>query len=584
MEMTPLHSLWTDLRPYRKQCIIGPLFKLIEAILELTIPILTAQIIDRGVARGDTAFIARTGLLMLAIITAGLCSALVCQYSAAVASQGFGTRVRSALFAHINRLSHAQIDRLGAATLVTRLTNDVNQLQLGVAMMIRLIIRTPFVSIGSVIAAMLIDWKLALIILASMPLFVLTLWLIMRKTFPLYTKVQKKLDTLSKTVQENLSGVRVIRAFSRTAYERDRFDGQSADLADTVVRVGRISSLTGPVPSLIMNAAVIAILWFGGFRVQSGAMTTGEILAFVNYVAQILAALIVLANLVVIFTKAYASLGRVREVFALQPDITDGPGAQPDAADPDAVRLEHVSFSYDAGEPVLEDLTLHIPRGETLGVIGATGSGKTTLIGLVCRFFDATAGAVYVDGADVRSYRLKELRGKIGLVAQKNELFSGTIADNIRWGDPDADDEQVRFAARVAQAAEFIEKKADGYQSRVERGGVNLSGGQRQRLSIARAVCRRPEILILDDASSALDYATEAALRAALRKLSGTTVLLVSQRAAAVRHADRILVLDDGRVSGLGTHAELMETCEVYREIVASQQSGAQAEKEGGAQ
>jgi ATP-binding cassette subfamily B multidrug efflux pump len=559
------------LRPYLRQCIVGPAFKLLEAILELTIPVLTARIIDVGIAYGDTAYITKTGLLMLGIIIVSLVSALICQYSAADAAQGFGTRLRSDFFRHVCSLSHAQIDRFGQGTLSTRMTNDINQIQQGVNMMIRLIIRTPFVCIGSAVAAVLIDPALALIIIVSLPIFSLILWLIMRITFRMYSTVQSRLDALSANVGENLSGVRVIRAFARNKAENRRFEVRNGELSDSAAEVGRISAMTGPLTTAVMDIAIIAIVWFGGIRVNVGGMSSGQVFAFITYITQMLTALIVFANLVIIFTKANASVKRVSEVLATVPELDDGELTESESDT--AVAFEHVAFSYNGGEPALKDIDFSLEKGQTLGIIGGTGAGKSTLIGLICRFFDASEGRVLVDGADVRDYRMESLRGKIGLCAQKNELFSGTIAENIRWGNPDATDEQVRRAADIAQATEFIEKKPDGFNSRVERGGANFSGGQRQRLTLARAVCREPEILILDDSTSALDFLTESRFRAALQKqAAGTTVIIISQRASAVRRADKILVLDGGEAVGLGKHDELMAQCGIYREIVESQQ------------
>ena len=573
-----LSRLFPYLKPYRRHCVLGPLFKLIEAVLELYLPLLMARVIDRGVATGDTGYILKMGGVMLGIVTVGLCCALVCQYVASVTSQGFGTGVRNAVFQKIATFSHAELDRFGTPSLINRVTNDVNQLQYAVAMLIRLVIRAPFLCIGGVIMALTIDWRLSLVIVVAIPLFVLIITLVMKATVRLHRLVQRKLDGLTLVLRENLSGVRVIRAFARTEREQQRFADAADEHRDTAIRVGRLSAFLNPATQLIMNAAILAIVWFGGVRVEAGGMTTGEIIAFINYVNQILLALIVVANLVITFTKAYASAGRVLEVLETASSIA-GAAVPPkeDAAAP-AVEFDHVSFSYDDGEDELTDVSFAVPRGATVGVIGGTGSGKTTLMSLIARFYDVRTGTVRVGGVDVRDYPLDALRGKIGLVPQKAELFTGTVAENIRWGRPDADGEAVRRAAVIAQAAEFIERLPQEYDSPVERGGANFSGGQKQRLTIARAMVREPEILILDDASSALDYATDAALRRAVRQASrAMTVFTVSQRVSAVRQADCILVMDDGRLAGVGTHEELLASCGVYQEICRSQERGEEA-------
>ena len=563
------------LKPYRVQCTLGPFFKLVEAVLELYLPLLMAQVIDKGALTGDSGYVIRMGGVMLGIVTVGLCCALICQYMASVTSQGFGTELRNAMFSHISRLSQREVDRFGTPSLINRVTGDVNQLQYAVAMLIRLVIRAPFLCIGGIIMALSIDWRLSLVIIAAVPLFVLVIILVMRKTIPLHRTVQGRLDKLTRILRENLSGVRVIRAFARTGEERRRFADSTADHTAAAIRVGRLSALLNPVTQLIMNAAILAIVWFGGVRVEAGGMTTGEIIAFINYVNQILLALIVVANLVVTFTKAYASAGRVLEVLDTQPSVFGGESSPDrDPAAP-AVEYRNVSFSYGAGDEELSNISFAVEKGAVVGIIGGTGAGKSTLMNLLMRFYDVTSGEVLVEGIDVRQYPLEELRDMVGLVPQQVELFSGTIADNIRWGKEDADDAEVKEAARMAQAAEFIEQKKDGYDTAVERGGANLSGGQKQRIAIARALVRRPAILVLDDASSALDYATDAALRRAIRTgTKGMTVFMVSQRVSAVKDADLILVLDDGRLAGAGRHEELLANCEVYQEICQSQERG----------
>ena len=570
-----LSKLGPYLRPYWKHCVSGPLCKLAEAVLELYLPLLMAKVIDEGVGKNDTGYVLRMGGIMLGIVTVGLLCALVCQYVASVTSQGFGTGLRNAVFAKIGTLSHAELDRFGTPSLINRVTGDVNQLQYAVAMLIRLVIRAPFLCIGGIIMAMTIDLKLSLVIIVAIPLFVVVITLVMRKTIKLHRQVQKKLDRLTLVLRENLSGIRVIRAFARTGEEQERFDEATDDHTRTAIRVGRLSAMLNPATQLIMNAAILAIVWFGGWRVEAGGMTTGEIIAFINYVNQILLALTVVANLVITFTKAYASAGRVLEVLETEPSIHGAEQAPEENPAAPAVEFRQVDFSYGGGENALSGITFTAPRGATVGVIGGTGSGKSTLMALIERFYDVSSGSVLVNGTDVRDYPLEMLRGKIGMVPQQTELFSGTIAENIRWGNAGASDEEVRRAAQMAQAAEFIESRPEGYDAPVERGGANLSGGQRQRLTIARALVRDPEILVLDDSSSALDYATDAALRRAIR--AGTrqmTVFMVSQRVSAVKQADLILVMDDGQLAGAGTHEELLRTCEAYQEICHSQERG----------
>lgn len=563
------------LKPYRVYCILGPAAKLAEAVLELYLPLLMAKVIDDGIAKGDTGYILKMGGVMLGIVTVGLLCALVCQYVASVTSQGFGTGLRHAVFCRITSLSHAELDAFGTPSLINRVTSDVNQLQYAVAMLIRLVIRAPFLCVGGIVMAMTIDLRLSLVIIVAIPLFVLIITLVMRKTVPLYRTVQGRLDKLTRVLRENLSGVRVIRAFARTDKEQKRFGGATEEHTAASIRVGKLAALLNPGTQLIMNLAILAIVWFGGLRVEAGGMTTGEIIAFINYVNQILLALLVVANLVGTFTKAYASAGRVLEVLGAEPSIQEEEGGETQGVPgTPAVEFRHVDFSY-GGDRVLTDISFSAPRGAMVGILGGTGSGKSTLMHLLMRFYDVEAGAVLVEGRDVREYAPDALRHKVGLVPQKAELFSGTIADNIRWGDPQADDQAVRDAAVMAQADEFIRRQKDGYQSLVERGGTNLSGGQKQRLTIARALVRRPAILVLDDSSSALDYATDAALRRAIREgTEGMTVFMVSQRVSAVKQADLILMLDDGELAGAGSHEELLATCEAYREICESQEKG----------
>jgi len=643
-----LRELTGYLKPFRKECTIGPLFKLLEAILELLLPTVVALIVNNGVARHDSSYVLRMGGVMLLMTICGYLSALVCQYYAARASQGFGTLLRNSLFRRISSFSYAELDRFGTSTLTNRLTNDVNQLQFAVAMLIRLVIRAPFICIGAIVMAMILDFPLSLVLLATAPVFAVLLYWIISRTSPLYRSYQRKLDGLAVVLSENLSGVRVIRAFAKALREKGRFRAASDDLTATAIRVGRLSALMSPFTTLVVNAGIIAILWVGGGRIDSGRMSQGEIIAFINYVTQILLALIVVSNLMIIFTKAFSSAGRVSEVLATEPSVADGaaaaapagrgsslapvsaasastagsadpavpaqatasagpavsaltvgsagpaaatasveaaadlpgPASAPSAPlawsvppAPAAIEFAGVSFGYSAtGELALADITVAIGRGETVGLIGGTGSGKSTFVNLIPRFYDATRGEVKVNGVPVQDYPLAELRRRIGLVPQKAVLFTGTVAENIRWGKEDAADEEVRRAARIAQADEFIRQLPDGYDTPLSRGGLNLSGGQKQRLTIARAAIARPEILILDDSSSALDFATDAALRRAIRESSeGATVLLVSQRVSTIQHADKILVFDEGRLAGVGKHDELLRSSEVYREIALSQ-------------
>ncbi len=598
-----MKQLTKFLKPYTKLLIIGPMFKLFEAILELFLPFFMSKVIDIGVAGGDRQYILFMGGIMLLTAVVGVCFALICQYSASLVSQGVGTDIRNAMFEHIGTLSNVELDKFGTASLINRITNDINQVQLAVAMLIRLVIRAPFLCIGGLVMAFFLDVKLSVIMIIVLPVFVLILFITMMKTVPLYRAVQKKLDQIALVLRENLSGVRVIRAFARTDYERERFEVHNKEYSDNAVRVGKVSALLNPLTSLIMNFAIGAIIWFGGIRVNLGSMATGEVIAFIGYVTQILAALIVISNLVVIFTKAYASAGRVIEVFDTKASIVNTAQLNAEknadlknqnnymeddkkAGGHVIVEFKDVSMSYnidtgkssgssdsEKGNPNIENISFCVKRGETIGIIGGTGSGKSTVVNLIPRFYDVSRGSVLVDGMDVRNYNLDTLRDKIGIVPQKTVLFTGTIADNIRWGKEDATEEEVHKAAEIAQAAEFIEQMPDGYDTMIYRGGVNVSGGQRQRLTIARALVRKPEILILDDSFNALDFITDAALRKAIQlNTRDMTTLIVSQRASTIRNADQIIVLNEGVIAGIGKHDELLMNCEVYREICQSQQ------------
>ena len=571
-----MRKLARYLSNYKKQVIIGPIFKLIEAVFELIIPIVTAQVIDHGVKTGDVGYVWKMGGIMLLLGIVGLGCALVCQKMASIASQGFGTVVRNDLYHHINSLSHREIDRFGTPSLITRITNDVNQMQYAVAMLIRLVIRAPFLAIGAIVMAMMIDLPLSLVFIIATPLIALVLYWVMSRSVPYFRAMQKKLDRISLVAREGLSGVRVIRAFSRQEYEEERFEKAAQEQTSTAVRVGKLSALLNPLTYTIVNFAVIAIVWFGGYRVNAGEMTQGEVIAFVNYMSQTLLALIVVANLVVTFTKASAAAGRINEVLETttsvpekEEPVVEFPSQAP------RVAFEDVCFAYgDSQKYALENFNLSVLPGQTIGIIGGTGSGKSTVVNLIPRFYDVVKGCVKVDGVDVREYPFAQLRRKIGVVPQEALLFSGTIRENMQWGKPDASEEEIEKALEIAQAKEVVDRLPQGLDSRVSRGGRNFSGGQRQRLTIARALVAKPEILILDDSASALDFATDAALRRALRShTGGMTVFMVSQRASTIRNADQIVVMDEGKAVGIGTHEQLFENCRIYREICLSQMS-----------
>ncbi|NDO19074.1 ABC transporter ATP-binding protein [Lachnospiraceae bacterium MD329] len=568
-----MKKLFPFLKPYRLQLTVGPFFKLSEAVLEILTPTLMALLIDNGVNTGDKGYIIRMGIIMLVIATCGVLFAYICQYSASVASQGFGTDVRNALFKKIGTFSFAELDRFGAPSLINRVTGDVNQLQSAVAMLIRLVIRAPFLCIGGLVMAMAIDLKLSIIFMIVIPLFIFVLFLVMFKAVPLYTMVQKKLDALTLVLRENLSGVRVIRAFAGVKRERERFKESNDDYYLTAVRVGRIAALTNPATTIIMNLAAIAVIYFGGIRVNTGHLTQGEVIAFINYITQILNAMIVVANLVVLYTKAYASAKRVSEVLSADTSIKYGKTSLSSAGST-AVEFKNVSFTYARSRVAAVDkLNLAVKTGETIGIIGGTGSGKTTLAGLIPRFYDATEGEVKINGIDVRDYSEEALRDTVAIVQQREMLFSGTIAENLRMAKPDASYDEMRGALEASQAAEFVDKLENGVETYVTQGGNNLSGGQKQRLTIARALIKKSLILILDDSASALDYATDASLRRAIKESTdGQTVIIISQRVSSVKDADRIIVMDDGETVGIGTHAELLKNCEIYREICLSQE------------
>lgn len=568
------------LKGYEKESVVGPLFKLLEACFELAVPLIMANIIDVGIKNSDTGYILRMGGLLVLLGALGLACSVTAQYFAAKAAFGFGTALRRDVFAHVGRLNHAELDELGTSTLITRITGDINQAQSGVNLMLRLFLRSPFIVLGALVMSFWLDAKLALIFLCVTPVLALVIFGIMRVTTPLYRAAQKQLDQVSLLTREGLTGVRVVRAFSRQGEQQRRFDDANASLRATQLRVGRVSALLNPLTYVLVNLGILVLIRQGAFVVDTGRLSQGDLIALVNYMNQILLALVALATLIVTFTKAIASGGRVWEVLTVRPSFTDE-GAQAQQPQPGAPKVEFcgVAFGYGGGEEALSGISFAAQPGQTVGVIGGTGAGKSTLVNLIPRFYEAAQGQVLVDGADVRRYPLAQLRGQIGIVPQKAVLFKGTIRSNLLWRKPDATEEELWQALETAQAAEFVRQKPQGLDAPVLQGGKNFSGGQRQRLTIARALVGGPSILILDDSSSALDYATDAALRRALaREAAGSTLFLVSQRAASIKNADLILVLDDGRLVGAGRHGELVKHCEVYREICHSQLSNEEVE------
>ena len=571
-----MRRLFRYLKGYEKETVIAPLFKMLEACFELLVPLVVARIVDEGIQNADLPFIWRQCGLLVLLAVVGMASSLTAQYFAAKSALGFGTALRRDLFAHINTLSHTELDRMGTPTLVTRMTSDVNQVQNGLNMTLRLLLRSPFIVIGAILMALTISPVLTLWFLGITAVISLVIWAIMRATVPIYHDAQTTLDRVTQLTRENYVGARVVRAFSRQKDEMAGFAAANDRLRDVQLTAGRISALMNPITYLIVNLGAIAILWHGGRQVDAGALTQGEVMALLNYLSQILLNLLRIADLVIIMTRAVASAVRVSEVLATPTTMPDPAAPELDAVPgAPAVAFEDVGFAYaGAGAPSLTGVTLAAAPGETIGVIGGTGSGKTTFVSLIPRFYDATGGRVLLFGHDVRRYGFAQLRRMIGVVPQKAVLFTGTIRDNMRWAKPDATDEEIWAALEIAQAAEFVRAKPGGLDAPVETAGRNFSGGQRQRLTIARALVPMPRILILDDSASALDYATDAALRTAIKeKTQGMTVFIVSQRAAAVRQADRILVLDDGAPAGLDSHARLLQSCAVYREICLSQLS-----------
>ena len=570
------------LKDYKKECIIGPLCKLFEAILELFVPLVMANIIDVGVKNGDTAYVFKMGLVMVGLAVAGLLSALVCQYLASKASQGVGTKIRRELFAHINTLSHAELDKLGTPSLITRITNDVNQVQQSVAMGIRLLTRAPFIVAGALVMAMSINLKMSIIFFISAVLIGITLYFVMSRSIPIFSAIQKKLDKIGLISRENLSGNRVIRAFSKQKSEKERIENATDDLAKTSIRVSRLSALLSPVTYAVTDLAIIAIIWFGAVNVNNGTgMLSGDIIALVNYMTQILLAMIVVANLVLLLTKASASAKRINEVFETKPSVIEKNKTFIETnKNAPKIEFENVTFNYGDGDDELTDISFKIMRGQTVGIIGGTGCGKSTLINLIPRFYDVKNGSVYLEGVNVKEYPFSQIRSQIGSVPQQSILFSGSIRDNMKWQSKNATDEEIINALKIAQAYEFVSKLPKGLDSYVEQGGKNFSGGQRQRLCIARALVGNPEILILDDSFSALDFATDASLRKALKEnTEDMTVIIVTQRCSTIKNSDLILVLDDGKLVGKGTHEDLFNDCETYREICLSQLNETEVKK-----
>ncbi len=561
-------------KDYRKQIILGPVFKFLEAVFELILPLLMASLIDNGLKMNNREVIINMGIWMIVMSVIGLICAIICQYYSSIASQGFGTELRNQLIKKINSFSHSELNHFGTDTLITRMTNDINQLQLALAMVIRLLIRAPFLSIGSVVMAFVIDWQVGLFFLALLPVFSVILYFIIRKTIPLYQKVQEKLDGLNETVSQNLSGVRVIRAFSRTNKEIETFDENTDDLAKNYLRVSNISALLSPATTLIMNVGIICLLTVGGVKVNIGSLQQGQVLALINYMNQMLLALIVVSNLVVIFTRAEASAQRVKEVLDTENTITDAETLSEPVMDSETIlQFKDVDFRYTPESGLsLQGINFTLKRQTVLGIIGPTGSGKTTLTQLIPRFYDVSEGSVLFDEQDVRDWPLDTLRSQISQVPQTAVLFTGTIRENLQWGKPDATDAECWEALAIAQAEDFVRQLPKGLDTRVMENGKNFSGGQKQRLTIARALIAKPALLILDDSLSALDYQTDLNLRQALQTSLNTTVIIISQRIRSIQQAEHILVMDQGKIVAQGTHNTLLSQSSEYREIVASQE------------
>ena len=577
-------KLLVFLKNYKKETVLAPLFKMLEASFELFVPLVMAAMVDTGIKNADVPYILKMGMILVLLAMVGLATSATAQYFSARAAVGFATELKHALFQHIQSMSYAEQDKTGTSTLITRMTSDVNQVQSGVNLVLRLFLRSPIVVFGAMIMAFTIDFKAALIFVVTIPALSVVVFGIMLLSIPLYKKVQAALDKVLGITRENLSGVRVIRAFCREEEEKELFCGYNNTLTERQIFVGRISALMNPVTYIIVNVATIVLIYTGAVQVDENILTQGEVIALVNYMSQILVELVKLANLIITVTKAVACGNRIQTVFEQPSGIKVYTEEESDVASAYKVAFEHVNLCYPgAGAESLSDIHVAVRRGETVGIIGGTGSGKSSLVQMIPRFYDATAGRVLVDGKDVKTYEPEALKNKIGVVPQKAVLFRGSIRENICWGKEDATEEEIWKALEVAQAKEFVEDKEGGLDFVIAQGGKNLSGGQKQRLTIARALVKQPEILILDDSASALDYATDAALRRAIRELDkDMTVFIVSQRTASVLHADKIIVLEDGEVAGIGTHTELLTSCPVYKEIHDSQITGSKEAKKGG--
>lgn len=569
-----MKNLLQYLTGYKKESILGPLFKLLEASFELMVPLVMVKIIDIGIADQDSSYIIKMGAILILLGVIGCVCSITAQYFAAKAAVGFGTKLRTELFTHINALSHKELDKLGTSTLITRMTSDVNQVQSGVNLVLRLFLRSPFIVVGAMIMAFTISIKGALVFAVTIPLLSIVVFGIMILSIPIYRKVQSKLDKVLLITRENLSGARVIRAFNRADEEKEGFIESSEQLKIVQLFVGKISALLNPITYIIVNGAIVVLLFIGGKEVNTGILTQGQVIALVNYMSQILIELVKLANLIINITKSFACANRINAILEEKSDMQES-SHSPKEKEGVKVEFCKVDFSYYmAKEESLSDISFQIQKGQTVGIIGSTGAGKSTLVHLLCRFYDVTNGSIYLDGVDIKQYPMKQLRQKIGIVPQKAVLFKGTIRENLKWGKEDATEKELYQALEIAQALEVVKQKEDGLDAMILQGGKNLSGGQKQRLTIARALVKQPEILILDDSASALDFATDAKLRKAIKEQAGAmTIFLVSQRATTIKQADQIIVLEDGKIEGIGTHQSLLESCEVYREICFSQLS-----------
>ena len=568
-----MKKLLIYLKDYKIESVLAPLFKMLEALFELFVPIVMAKVIDIGIPAGDRSYVIRMCLVMILLGIIGLVCSITAQYFSAKAACGFATKLRHSLFEHIQSLSFTEMDTIGTSTLITRMTSDVNQVQNGVNMFLRLFMRSPFIVVGAMVSSFIIDVRYSIIFAVAIPLLSVIVFIIMYVSIPLYKKVQSRLDTVLGITRENLTGVRVIRAFHKEEGEIERFEEANESLSSLQIFVGKISALMNPATYAVVNLSIVAIIWVGGIRVNTGAISQGEVVALINYMSQILVELIKLANLIVLINKAIACGNRVQSVFEISSSMSESPDQSIDTETDNAVEFKDVSLRYGSSETdSLSEITFSAKKGETIGIIGGTGSGKSSIVNMIPRFYDAFSGEVLVDGKNVKDYSIKALRGKIGVVPQKAVLFNGTIRENLLWGNENASDEDIYEALKISQAIDVVEGRRKGLDSEVAQGGKNFSGGQRQRLTIARALVRKPEILILDDSASALDFATDAALRKAIREMENSpTVFIVSQRASSIQYADKIIVLDDGRIAGIGSHDSLLESCGVYQEIYYSQ-------------